>query len=1315
MDALKIVQMALDAAAAMAGKSAGGREDLPDGESKNQDGSVIIRRSFRLDPAAVAENSHPSKQKSAAFAQPARRNAAPDDRQNLLSGLEPVSDADMDAIGYEDDEDDGGQVGVAQDSAVHACDEKGHDTPLENCKAQNPIFCPYHGIKAMQASFAAWMKHAGLNPDGYEIDFVKKPSGAFQLAVQCPAGTQNFVEEAIEGFLGQEGVIPVGKTENAPAKAAGGFASQMSAAFKTDKSMRPDDLSMMNEWMDSLYKSALDEDSVVDLDDLTELESKLAELNGTDQGSMNEDQKKHFDELLADAKDHYHAMKAKVDYKDIQSIDDAKQMGQILKDSFTSAKEGIAASYEKVKSEKKEAGFLKSPTGFPGNQEYNAMYKKVFGLTNADGEYYGDPSFCDVGKFMLADEALTSALAANDLDAAKKALHDMQFAKDEIDKHAPQFSMHADAMVANFKKAAELGLSTPSGSNFAEKKAWWEKMGVAYPDELKDISEKAAAKAEAKKAEKLAAAKAVAEQVVKKAAEAPAPAQPKGKAKKSKASKGKTVTVVVETTDESFLKPLAHDESKFPNDLTQEKLEAAIAAGKSAGGAGGLNTKRIEIDGKAYYCKSGSGSKASVIKNGYACDMAYRAGGVCAPDAKLYEFGGKTYKLSEAIDGKRLIDVWKGASPSKKAAVRQEILKGFPLDALFSNWDVLGTNMGKSGIVFDNVIVGEDGRCWRIDNDGAFGKTGTGGAKDLSWAKGALDGACDFEDWESKGGWDKREWIDDFRTMRLNPKNAGVFSEYSTADIFLAAGHCNMAAAVSTLPVETQEALKKPLHEMNQMARRAVMANISGYANNQMLSAALDASYEGSKRKLRELSTHKITWNSAGFGATSSSTSIYQKQDFAEPEPQPPKNPSEEMKSAHLDNGSYTGSHVSDVIISAAKTINHHCGFQAKEGVGTAQQSPDFTPNSVKIAEFAKISREKLEELAKTDQNAKYLLSAYDAIKESESLGWKKPVGWVEAKDISAKLPDGFKTKLEKDFEKNKAGAIAKYNQDHKAYLAKHDEWAKKKTAWDAKEQQKADASGKSTHANFMAFVKDVLETNRDTNGIAQHGGSVSAILASNDQKGDSWNSGICKFKVCELAMMGKSLADIKAIKDDDPLINNGAQTGSGSSDKASFMSAVKFYQDNPSQFEKDCRMHAMYKGLNVVKMENEANPLYHHDCQSVTLTRGEHGYSGKPGINKPKAKGACESAAFEANSWGSSHFTYSVPFWRVGYCYSNESPTGGGHGYHNEHEYSANLIGLTPFCGSGNYKDVHDAAWATKEFKETAAKTAGKIAPFMT
>lgn len=771
--------------------------------------------------------------------------------------------------------------------------------------------------------------------------------------------------------------------------------------------------------------------------------------------------------------------------------------------------------------------------------------------------------------------------------------------------------------------------------------------------------------------------------------------------KESEAKQESPASAIIGGLDESLMKPLEHDEGKFPPNLTQKELDAAIAKGKKAGGHGGLHTTIVEIGGKKYICKNGAGKKSNIIKNGFNADMAYRAGGVYAPDAKLYEYGdGKTYKLSEFVEGQKLIDVWKNADEATRDGIRKELLKGYPLDALFSNYDVLGTSPEesqtvtitgadgkpqKTHVAFDNIIIGSDGHAYRIDNDGAFAMTGTGGHK--SSGGGAYTSPVEAEQWDN---WDERQWIDDFRTMRRNEKNLGIFDRYSTADIFLSAGNINLDNVASSLPEQIQKALAKPLFEMKQMTYRAVNISLGGFKNNGFVSMALDASYEASKRGLREQCQLAVSWNNSGFGKYKKYWGNYQPQPFGEKPPEPPQDPREVLQSK-LKNEEYTGGKIGSIILNAAKTINHHGGVKQTDkngnvlGNGTAMSTPDYDPSAAKIAEWEKIDREKLEELAKTDENAKTLLGLYDTIAYSKENGWKKPIGQIPTGlVISAKLDSDFKSQTEKKVLDDMAGAIKEFEAKQKQYQKELITYEQKKSEHKKKEEAKALAAGGSPYHNFHHFAEALMEEGINTDGIAHQvktNGIAPIESSMHSQKGSSYASNAVKWKVREMMALGYTPEQILKMAEEDKLYNGSYYTSCINNSLI----------PNKENWDRDMNSQAMYLGMNMVKMENEKSDLYDKASGVVFLNRNigdtpkgltkaeEKIYnSSETGWVGPHIDSAADCMQFEKNSWGGSKKqVYAVPFSRIVCCANNDSAYGGSYGYESEQEYVGNLYEL--------------------------------------
>lgn len=795
---------------------------------------------------------------------------------------------------------------------------------------------------------------------------------------------------------------------------------------------------------------------------------------------------------------------------------------------------------------------------------------------------------------------------------------------------------------------------------------------------------------------------------------------------------------------ENLLKPLEHDESKFPANITQEQLDGAIAKGKSAGGHGGLHTTIVKIGDKKYICKYGAGKKANIIKNGFNADMAYRAGGIYAPDAKLYDFGdGKTYKLSEFIEGERLIDVWKDASEKQREEIRKELLKGFPLDVLFSNYDVLGTSpeesqtvaitdtngeIRKTHVAFDNIMMGKDGHAYRIDNDGAFAMTGTGGHKSSN--AGSYTTPVQAEQWEN---WDERQWIDDFRTMRRNEKNVGIFDRYSTADIFTAAGDINFDKAVEGLPKPLKEALAKPLFEMKQMTYRAVNIALGGFKNNKFVSMALDASYEASKRGLREQCKVDVAWNNPGFGAYKEYWGNYQPQPFNEKQPEPPENPTTILDNKYK-NEEYTGSKIGETILNAAKTINHHGGVKQTDaygnvlGNGTAQSTPDYIPNATKIAEWEKIDREKLEELAKTDGNAKTLLGLYDTIVYSKENGWKKPIGQIPiGLVIEGKLPANFKSPTETKILEDMASAIEEFKVKERKYRKALAEYEERKSTHMKREEEKAKRAGGSPYHNFHHFANALMEEGINTDGIA-HKIKTNGIAPIEDsmsaQKGSSYSDCAVKWKVREMMALGYSPEEILKMANAKSLYNGDY-----------YKKCIDTYLlPHKEEWDRDMNSQAMYLGLNALKMENEHSDLYDKASGVVFLNRNiastPKGLSAKEkaiytsssamGWVGPHIDSAADCMQFEKNSWsGDKKQVYAVPFSRIVCCANNEQANSGGYGYNSEQEYVGNLYNLPcwVYHGSNNltWKNAIDKAKESEGMSNFLKAFAKRLSAFNT
>lgn len=138
---------------------------------------------------------------------------------------------------------------------------------------------------------------------------------------------------------------------------------------------------------------------------------------------------------------------------------------------------------------------------------------------------------------------------------------------------------------------------------------------------------------------------------------------------------------------------------------------------KNLGGSTGARLFEDAATGRRYVVKKGASPEH--LRSEFAADQAYRAAGINVPEARIYPGpNGEPTKVAEFIDGTDMNKLPQG----QKNFVKQELRKGFVVDALLANWDVVGLSE-------DNVKLGADGKVYRIDNGGALFFKAMGGKK----------------------------------------------------------------------------------------------------------------------------------------------------------------------------------------------------------------------------------------------------------------------------------------------------------------------------------------------------------------------------------------------------------------------------------------------------------------------------------------------------------------------------------------------------------------------------------------------------------
>lgn len=339
---------------------------------------------------------------------------------------------------------------------------------------------------------------------------------------------------------------------------------------------------------------------------------------------------------------------------------------------------------------------------------------------------------------------------------------------------------------------------------------------------------------------------------------------------------------------------------------------------------GTTGAKLVEIDGRRYILKTAGKVSPEHVRSEAAADQAYRLAGIRVPDCRIYEEDGKIYKLSEYIaGGKSLRDYMAKATPAQRQAVIDELKQGYIVDTLFANWDVLGTDQ-------DNVLVDGNGHAWRIDNGSSFGFRAQGSRKKP-------------EEWE------KREWPDEWRTLRTSPINRGVFDKLTAHDIF--SSKVDLDAVAASLPEDARKAIAKPLAELKQMQSRCADFDQGRYTPAHT-SAILEHSYDFCKLGMREALPKSIP-------------------DFHVDDPRLGW-----LRPGSTSSDARSNTAIAGDILSAVKSIKHHIDIG------------DTKPNMEKV-HAALAHKNDLALASKWDPNAQKLLSILDAVDASAATKFK--------------------------------------------------------------------------------------------------------------------------------------------------------------------------------------------------------------------------------------------------------------------------------------------------------------------------------------
>ena len=177
--------------------------------------------------------------------------------------------------------------------------------------------------------------------------------------------------------------------------------------------------------------------------------------------------------------------------------------------------------------------------------------------------------------------------------------------------------------------------------------------------------------------------------------------------------------------------------------------DLALVSGPMGSNQGGLF--KDQQTGALHYVKwSGSDVRSRIEA---LAGNLYALAGAPAPGIRIIDFNGQTAVLSDWIDDAKAMTI-----VAMKA--HPDVRENFVVDAWLANWDVIG-------LAADNIVLGPDGRAYRIDAGGSL----------LFRAQGAPKAFPPF--------------VEEHQTLldqSKNPNSAAVFQGLTTAELLAGAG-----------------------------------------------------------------------------------------------------------------------------------------------------------------------------------------------------------------------------------------------------------------------------------------------------------------------------------------------------------------------------------------------------------------------------------------------------------------------------------------------------------------------------------------------
>lgn len=411
---------------------------LPDGVERveNEDGSVTLTLSFSIDPEV-------QKEKAAAMAKGTKRDDQAD--VELDENGEPVSkeqsaedaapcDSNPDQSVFSD------ALDSLQDVATE--DASRHNTPLANCRAKDPMYCPYHGTQATQKFLEDEIsKLGGTIPGTIAVD--TDDGHNFKVSITVPAGTNGQpYYNALSALMQKKGIKATPSAEVSPNQTDEVYEAKFNDPGHKDKDAQFD------EWVDNLLEDyANDNNSPLDPNDLatflgdySDYKAMPGNIENTYNNSQTPPTQQDFAKAAAkrNVEEAYHNLRADVDMAHVKSVQDAQAESAAISairskagDWWNSVQEAAhiwnACGIRKGSSDKKYPQQAQ-PIRERFHKKYSSFYRSICApYDNAVREY---------------SAAITAA--SPDMKQIRRALHKMNDYANAYEDAFPSFKKIAD-------------------------------------------------------------------------------------------------------------------------------------------------------------------------------------------------------------------------------------------------------------------------------------------------------------------------------------------------------------------------------------------------------------------------------------------------------------------------------------------------------------------------------------------------------------------------------------------------------------------------------------------------------------------------------------------------------------------------------------------------------------------------------------------------------------------------------------------------------------------------------------------------------